>query len=668
MVFFPVRPASKTKERQIFGMNSAETASEKLCETGKNEAFRISKKRTLAELAVLAASGCAMTLAFAPANLAFFAWVAAVPLIWLCAGRRPARAFWYGLVWGCAWNLTGIFFLREIMWFIPYAFAVVLGLFCALFAVAIPGFFANLLYPAEIRKSDCETRRKFYAYPAWGEMLATFSLAGLWVLLEWVRSWIFTGFPWNLLGASQWKNFSLIQICEYTGVYGISFLVIFVNIAVYFAVHGLARSLPEGKYKRPFPLLTAIVLCIAACSLGVSAYNKTKRFYAIPENLIPFAVGAVQPDLSQRRDAGDNATWEALDVCRNLSLDLIQQEKSDAKARNFLRIPDRASAPAETDAATRNMLVPLQVIIWPETAVPIGFYLAGHPASDSYRREVRGMIRDFPLTKFLIGTLIVDRIREGDDGKMTGDFYNSALLLKAAEPDGKNAQYDKAGLYSKRHLVPYGEFVPLGDTFPALRKWIGMGRDLTPGPGFRPMEIVPQVNAGILICYEDVFAYAAREQARSGANLLLTVTNDAWFPTSSEPEQHYINSLFRAVETRLPLLRVGNSDFSVVVGPDGRLRDSIFKDTASDGTTVFHPEVRRRGAAKFVIDVPRQPRPTLYTLYGDWFVALCGAFFISGLTVVLLRHFLFARSLNDPFDAERRRMREAFLAGPGNKN
>lgn len=561
--------------------------------SGKKTAFRISAKRTLLETAALLISGAGMTLAFAPANIPFFAWICVIPLIWLCAGRTRTRAFFYGLAWGYAWHLTGTFFLREIVWIIPFVFAAVLGLFQAVFAMCIPPLFNNLLYPDEIRKAEFDERAKFYQFPAWGELTATFTLAALWVLLEWLRSWIFTGFPWNLLGASQWQSFALLQLCEYTGVYGISFLVILMNTAAYFAIRGFRHSIPEGRYKRPFPLLAAVVLLILANSLGVQISNQAhKRISESQAEL--FAVGVVQPHLSQRRAGTPGQSGEALDACVRLTRDLIVQDRQNAAGRQYLSEEQNPDAlPNASDIEMKKALMPVRAVVWPETAVPRAYYGAADyewfvsglaerakqdpslipsletlrkkkPFEALYRERVRELLDEMKPVPILLGTLTYE-----NGGK---DLLNSAVLLKhaARNPPTQENNRDLADVYSKVHIVPYGEFVPLAWKFPVLDKIFGLGRSLTPGKAFRPIELAPGVRAGTLICYEDVFAYAAREHVRNGANFLLVLTNDAWYPESSEPEQHYINSVFRTVETRLPMVRAGNSNYSVLIDPFGR--------------------------------------------------------------------------------------------------
>lgn len=628
-------------------------------------------KQTVLELAILILSGLGMQLSYPPMNLDFFAWICVIPLLWITLNKSVKRAFLYGLLWGYMWHLPGTFFLREINVFIPFIFGIVLGLFNAVFAMAVPWLGKNLLYPQEIRNGDFDERQRFYQFPISGEILMTFGLAGLWVVLEWIRSWIFTGFPWNLLGASQWQNYSLIQICEYTGIYGVSFMVILINIAGFFGVRGLRYSLPEEKYKRPYPLLVSLVLLIVLVSTG-----RDLARHAQQRETRSFAVGVVQPHLSQRRAGTGNQSQEALSVCSELTGEMIENELRD-RERPVSAFPedDAARKLTEAEIEARKFHYPLRLIVWPETAVPRSYYnyanyekvmaenpgrtITNKPFEAYYRERVRGLLKSYPEAKMLLGTLTYDE---------NSALYNSALLLKHAEPDLKKYDYDKDDVYSKVHLVPFGEFVPLSKHFPVLDQWVGLGRSLEPGKGFRPLAVGDGVRAGVLICYEDVFAYAARELARNKADFLLVITNDAWYPKSSEPEQHYINSIFRTIETRLPMVRAGNSNYSVLIDSTGRLTDCVFKSYDSDGTAIFDPARKASGQVKFIVPVPVKQEMTFYTMFGDVFVLFCGLLLLICFGFAGYKAYRFARGILDPLTLERERIRAEFLASGGKKN
>ena len=600
--------------------------------TPEELAFRVSWKRTVRDLLVLALTGMALTTAFPGVNFQPAAWVCIAPLLWLCADVSKRRAFAYGMTWGYFWSLTSTFFLREINIAIPFVFGAVLGVFIAVWAMLVPVVCRSLLVPPEVRVRGAAAVAAYPRSQVRDEILAMFTLAAWWVILEWIRSWIFTGFPWNLLAATQWKNLNLIQICEYTGIYGLSFLVILVNTALFFTAKDLLSVARGAKYRRPFTLYAALAIVAAAAVSGMGVWKKYSRAYA-PENVTEYKVGVVQPDLSQRRSGGDESTREALDVCSRLSESLIADKKAaEAVSADFDSIP---VSPAPT----------LQLIVWPETAVPTAYY-GGGPVASEYRSRVRRMIRESG-TPFLVGTLSYDNIRSNTEF----DMFNSALLLKEFPLTGGNIKYDAdaAGRYDKVHIVPFGEFIPLNDKFPAIGRLVGMGRNLTPGRAFRPVDLTKDVRAGVMICYEDVFAYAARELVRNGANFLLVITNDAWYPTSTEPEQHYANSVLRTVETRLPMLRCGNSNYSVLIDQFGRTVDSVTKriDPAT-GDTELTPWEQKAASAVMTVRVPKNYRPTFYVRFGNVFVLVLWVIFAGGMAMVLRNNWLFRKSADKP--------------------
>ena len=614
-------------------------------------AFRVSWRRTVRDLLVAALTGAALTLAFPGVGFQPAAWICVAPLLWLCADVSKWRAFAYGMTWGYFWSLTSTFFLREINLAIPFVFGAVLGVFCAFWAMLIPVVYRNLLYPPEVRVRGAAAVASHPRFEVRDEILAMFTLAAWWVILEWIRSWIFTGFPWNLLAATQWRNINLIQICEYTGIYGLSFLVILVNIALFFTAKDLLSVVRGAKFRRPWTLYAALTIVAAAACASLGVWKKYNRIYA-PENVTEYTVGVVQPDLSQRRAGGEASIREALDVCARLSEGLIADKKA---AEGILANYDGISVTPP----------PLQLIVWPETAVPIAFYspdqvwadeesqrtgkqvrtIAGRDVvAAEYRSRVRHLIRE-SKTPFLIGTISYDNIRSNTEY----DMYNSALLLKEFPLTGGNIRYnaDMAGRYDKVHIVPFGEFIPLNDRFPIIGRLVGMGRNLTPGKAFRPVDLAQDVRAGIMICYEDVFAYAARELVRNGANFLLVITNDAWYPTSTEPEQHYANAVLRTVETRLPMLRCGNSNYSVLIDQFGRTIDSVTKSLDPEtGMFELTPWEQKSAAAVLTVNVPKHYTPTFYVKYGNVFVLLLWVVFAGGMAVSV-RNILTFRKLAD---------------------
>jgi apolipoprotein N-acyltransferase len=288
----------------------------------------------------------------------------------------------------------------------------------------------------------------------------------------------------------------------------------------------------------------------------------------------------IQGDISQRRHANNEEAREALDIYVKMSKAITARQ------------PD--------------------IIIWPETAVPYPYRGSGEICRD-YRFQLFSLIRDSGIP-LLIGTVEFEDLPAGTT-RLPG-ITNAALLIgKTGEPGAK---------YEKVNPVPFGEYVPFRKYLPAwLVKMADMGRDLTPGKSLEPMNISPGVEAGISICFEDVFDYIAREEARRGANLLLVITNDAWYPTSSEPAQHLANAVFRTVETGLPMLRVGNNSASCLINPNGEITECLMNKKLPNGKTVFAPELRGRTSGIFTIMLELRPEITFYTRFGNLFIAFC---------------------------------------------
>jgi apolipoprotein N-acyltransferase len=182
---------------------------------------------------------------------------------------------------------------------------------------------------------------------------------------------------------------------------------------------------------------------------------------------------------------------------------------------------------------------------------------------------------------------------------------NSAFLLKS---DGT-----LSGRYDKVHLVPYGEYVPLRSYFPFIGKLVAGVGDFRPGGGFHPLSINGH-RLGVLICYEGIFPEPAGNYKREGAELLVNITNDAWFGKTSAPVQHLSMTVFRAVENRLFLVRAANTGISAIIDPTGEIisRTGLFQRAVLNG------EVK-------IID-----EKTYYAAYGDQFV------YASMLTLVLI--------------------------------
>lgn len=544
-----------------------------------NEAHKISRKTGLIRILILALSGLIFASIFPPFNWSFLAWIALIPLF-LTVREKPLFSAWrYGYIWGFFWAFFSFLWLREIEFFIPFLMACFIALFPACWAMLVPVFYQKII---DIKTVKTDKKYKwFWAH----EFLFVTVLAAWWCVLEWVRGWLFTGLPWNFISISQWQNIPLIQICEYTGVYGLSFLLVYFNIALALAAMGIKNSINEGKYRRPVPLVLGFLFLIIYVLVGANSMMKFRNSFGpnmkTEKDVIRLVTSVIQGNIPQ---------------CR-----IPKQGEAEAALEDYLKLTKLA------------VISKPDLVIWPETAVPVP-YFSGHPFGTIFRFKLSQLQKESGIP-LLFGT--IDFGTDFSRYKTPEDIpgYNAVFLL-----DGNNRVVDR---YYKQHLVPWGEYTPFGEYYPWIKRKFGMGRDLTPGKRYTLFELKQGVRAGALICFEDIFPYISRGFVQRGANLLVVLTNDAWYPNSSESEQHMANSIFRAVENRRPIIRAGNNNCSCLILPNGAIADSVSVVKNADGAYVIDPKEPSQGYADFEVGVAKNPPLTFYTRYGDVFVLAC---------------------------------------------
>ncbi len=255
-----------------------------------------------------------------------------------------------------------------------------------------------------------------------------------------------------------------------------------------------------------------------------------------------------------------------------------------------------------------NELSPGEVdlVVWSETMVP-----------GELLDRAEGLLASLAKEKqcWLLAGGVVHETNES--GNRTGRNWNSAVLIS---PDGK-----LAGRYDKRHLVPFGEYVPLGGRFPGADAIFHLiGTTFTPGGREQPLPRMAGAPLGVNICYEDAFPYITRSDARRGARLLVNLTNDSWFRQSSQAHQHLALAAFRAVETRRPLVRATNTGVSAWIDSGGRI------------TVPEHGGLWQKGLVRMDLRVP-PARRTLYMTIGDLFAWICAGLAVLGAIVGIVR-------------------------------
>ncbi len=540
---------------------------------------------------VLIIFGLLLIFAFPSFNYYLIAWVGLIPLYFLAKNLRWHKAWLAGYVWGFAWSVASCFWLREIEPFIPFAISLILACYYAFWAMGVSIVRRYLFIPVNIQLDGFESVKKYYKTHNFYfiECLSALFLASWWCVLEWLRTWLFTGFSWNLLAVTQWKEYPIIQIASYTGIYGISFIIVFFNIALGDAILRY-YSILKNNYKkglRPVSLYLAILLLALSFLFGVRQINKYQK---VEKGLKPFSAAVVEGNIPQCRLYNAQQANHALDVYIRYSNDIL------------LFKPD--------------------ILIWPESAVPQPLR-GGGALSEKYRKELGSLLKKYRVP-ILLGTTDFGFGKPGDTS-----IYNSALYIS-----GNGSIIDK---YNKIHIVPWGEYTPFENLFPFnyFYPWIkmtfGMGRSITAGTKNTIFDLTKDVRGAVLICYEDVFPEIARDHVLAGANLLILITNDAWYPTSDEPEQHLAQAVFRAVENGRIMVRVGNSAGTCVVQPTGAIVDSLFhKLNTETGRLMPDPTKRGAGTGIFNLMIQKNPPLTFYTKYGNVFILFCSIISVIG--------------------------------------
>lgn len=434
--------------------------------------------------------------------------------------------------------------------------------------------------------------------PNMTRLFGMLALASAWVLIEWTRTWFLTGFPWLPLSASQWERSSILQVASFTGAGGISFALMLMNIG--FAAYGhrlLFEKNLTGIKKRSQEFFLAVFGLLVCLSIHVQ--ESVNRFH-FTEPLGRF--GFVQPNVPQQ------AKW---DPSQSVAIVETLQQATQAAAK---RRPS--------------------LILWPEAVTP--WAVRGDETVEAFVEDT-AMRAGVPI---LMGSIAIEPPKEGD---VDDRWYNGVFLV---DPEtGVNETY-----YAKRHLVPFGEYVPLRALLGWLDKLVPIGGDFQTGKGAQTMLLsVGQqlMVVGPLICFEDTFPELARSSVRSGADLLVVFTNNGWFGESGAAEQHAAHSVLRAVETRRPVLRIGNAGWSGWIDEFGVVRAVFQKITRIDTRGVARHRVstdknEENGTIYFrgsgTVDVTRDTRwvgrESFFVEHGNWFVLVCAGLFGFGLLLV----------------------------------
>lgn len=502
----------------------------------------------------------------------------------------PAHSFW----WSYAIGL--IFFLAS-MWWLVYVTVVGWLVLCAYLAL----YFGLFGWGGRSILSWDRGHGTRDLSPVSHLLSQSLFLSALWVSLEYARSHLLSGLGWNLLAYSQTSWLPVIQLADVTGAWGVSFLIVLINVLV----AELTQTIMSRRRQ-------------ATSDKRQGRTQKNSRVsVAFPASV---GVGAVLLSLSY-------GTWrlQHLAVGPSVRVAVVQgnipQEAKWDEAYQA-EILSRYERLTQDAAKTQPTL-----IVWPETSTPD--YL------DVDESVTQRLLALSPSTGI---PLLVGAPMKHLHGVVFASTNSAALLT----PDGLITQR-----YDKLHLVPFGEFVPFEEIFPWLREVLPPIGNFVPGReytifrlgsglraegsgqrlGSEPRAPSPELQFSVLICFEDVFPELARRFIQEGARLLLVITNDAWFGPTAAAYQHVQGSTFRAVELRVPVARAANTGWSGCIDPSGRWIGAVHD---AHGAELFV-------SGTHTCDLPLgDSSTTVYRRFGDWFAWGCLMATLGGLLPAII--------------------------------
>ncbi len=503
------------------------------------------------------ATGLSMALwalSLPPFNFAELAYVALIPCL-LCISRGVPRKPFLITAFVASWLawIVVLIWLRHVTFFGTIALSGILALFFLAWCTV-----AHAVLP------------KLAGTAFFNRLLAFLGLAGVWVFLEWLRTFLLSGFPWAPLALSQWERPVALQVAAWTGFYGVSFLLVLFNLSIGWT---LRNRLFFPRHKALTTWLSPDLYLALGLLLGaIMLFFKTLPERA--EQTEFFRAGFVQPYIPA------NVKWDPEEATENLDI-LSRQTR-------FV-----------------GSLEP-EVVLWPEASTPWPV-LGGYPEMREWVEQASRVL-EVPI---LMGNLAVDREHE--------QWFNAAFVVTPEEGL-------REAFYAKRKLVPFGEFIPFRGLLGFIDKFVPIGSDFTPGPGpeLLPLEIANgrTLEVGVLICYEDIFPQLARSSAQAGADIFFVATNNAWYGEEGGAYQHAAHAALRAVETRRPVVRVGNGGWSGWFDSFGAVREVMLDE---HGSIYF----RGGGTAEVFQYTYWDGRQSFYVRYGNWFVGLSALFALA---------------------------------------
>ena len=400
-----------------------------------------------------------------------------------------ARGYWFGFgffSFGLTWISNALLISPEKTgWLIPITFIA---------SGAFFGIFIGL--PALLSKIPSSIHSQYLSFSAWI------------TIFEWIRSWILTGFPWNLWGTSLSFSLELIQFASVLGTYGLSFLLLLTVSAPFLWI--------ENKTK-----LSALQsgLIIIAIPTFLYFYGHIRILKIDDTNNSPVKIRLVQPGISQK------TKWHP-----------------NLKEEHFNKYINKTIS---------HPLDDISMVVWGETASP-------YPL-DLDEKSLQKALNSIPQNGYLVTGLI----------RYQTDYYGGWFPFNSSLVINKNGTIED--YYDKSHLVPFGEYIPLKQWLPnILQPVANIIGTLTPGDGHKIITLPKIPTFGIQICYEIIFPHQVINPKQK-PEWLINLTNDGWYGISAGPYQHLVNTQMRSVEEGLTIIRSANNGISALINRYGKI-------------------------------------------------------------------------------------------------
>lgn len=498
------------------------------------------------------ATGLLLTLAFEPFDKADAAWCAFVPLLIACAFVGPKRAITLGWQAGMVFWITSMWWLTRVTVFGWLLLCAYISLYFIPIALVSAWWFARFGV------------QRFLKNAAFMVLVAS-----VWVASEYARLNLFTGFPWNPLGATQYANISFLQHASWGGVYPAGAMLVWCNSAIAVTIlRYLTRHARLGRTPHP-ELMIGMVVVVAAFWTGAEIAKD------VDVDGREMRVALVQPAIPQEDKWTPDQQEVIYDRLRDLTASAVSVTKPD-------------------------------LVVWPETSLPDDLLY-----SERSYELVDGLSRlGSPL---LVGSMDAEYV-----AGQHPVFFNSSFLFNT---NGMAVQK-----YDKRHLVLLGEYVPLHQYIRFITAMTPLAESFSPGltsTVFRlPDREWPFAS---LICFEDTVGYLGRDSVKNGARLIVNQTNDAWFDPSGASRQHLALAVFRCVENRVPMVRSANTGYTCAIDARGKVQEILtMEEGRHDGSGFLLATVHLP---------PDIMEYTFYTRHGDVFAWACIPLGLFGLTL-----------------------------------